>query len=189
MTEYKIVVVGSGSVGKSALTIQLVSNVFVEIYDPTVEDSYRRQVVIDEETCFLSILDTAGQDEFSAMRDTYMRNGEGFLLVYAINSLSSFKEIQSFRNHILRVKDADNVPMVLVGNKIDLESDRKVSTEEGKELAERFGCLLVESSAKTRVGVEDAFYGLVREIRKQLGKGGGKGGSSGKKRKWKCDIM
>ncbi|KAJ6245190.1 ras-like protein rasd [Anaeramoeba flamelloides] len=188
MTEYKIVVVGSGSVGKSALTIQLVSNVFVEIYDPTVEDSYRRQVVIDEETCFLSILDTAGQDEFSAMRDTYMRNGEGFLLVYAINSLSSFKEIQSFRNHILRVKDADSVPMVLVGNKIDLESDRKVSTEEGKELAERFGCLLVESSAKTRVGVEDAFYGLVREIRKKLGKGGG-GGSTGKKKKWKCDLM
>jgi GTPase KRas protein len=167
MTEYKLVIVGGGGVGKSALTIQLIQNHFIDEYDPTIEDSYRKQVTIDEETCLLDILDTAGQEEYSAMRDQYMRTGQGFALVYAITSRSSFDEISSFRDQILRVKDKDKVPMVLVGNKCDLESERQVTTSEGQELAKTFGCPFFESSAKTRVNVEESFYGLVREIRKQ----------------------
>ena len=76
----------AGGVGKSALTIQLIQNHFVDEYDPTIEDSYRKQVVIDGETCLLDILDTAGQEEYSAMRDQYMRTGEGFLIVFAVNN-------------------------------------------------------------------------------------------------------
>lgn len=120
MTEYKLVVVGAGGVGKSALTIQLIQNHFVDEYDPTIEDSYRKQVVIDGETCLLDILDTAGQEEYSAMRDQYMRTGEGFLLVFAVNSAKSFEDIGTYREQIKRVKDAEEVPMVLVGNKCDL---------------------------------------------------------------------
>merc|ERR1711991_711156 len=77
--EYKVCILGDGGVGKSALTIQFVQNHFIEEYDPTIEDSYRKQVTIDHETCLLDILDTAGQEEYSAMRDQYMRTGEGFL--------------------------------------------------------------------------------------------------------------
>ena len=73
MSEYKLVVVGGGGVGKSALTIRLIQNHFVDEYDPTIEDSYRKQVTIDEETCLLDILDTAGQEEYSAMRDQVWR--------------------------------------------------------------------------------------------------------------------
>merc|ERR1712233_53490 len=97
MTEYKLVVVGAGGVGKSALTIQLIQNHFIDEYDPTIEDSYRKQVSIANETCLLDILDTAGQEEYSAMRDQYMRTGQGFLCTYAIPSRSSFDEISSFR--------------------------------------------------------------------------------------------
>uniref|UniRef100_A0A4W5LYP3 HRas proto-onco, GTPase n=1 Tax=Hucho hucho TaxID=62062 RepID=A0A4W5LYP3_9TELE len=97
MTEYKLVVVGAGGVGKSALTIQLIQNHFVDEYDPTIEDSYRKQVVIDGETCLLDILDTAGQEEYSAMRDQYMRTGEGFLCVFAINNTKSFEDIHQYR--------------------------------------------------------------------------------------------
>lgn len=122
MTEYKLVVVGAGGVGKSALTIQLIQNHFVDEYDPTIEDSYRKQVVIDGETCLLDILDTAGQEEYSAMRDQYMRTGEGFLLVFAVNSAKSFEDIGTYREQIKRVKDAEEVPMVLVGNKCDLSA-------------------------------------------------------------------
>ncbi|CAG7818738.1 unnamed protein product [Allacma fusca] len=125
MTEYKLVVVGAGGVGKSALTIQLIQNHFVDEYDPTIEDSYRKQVVIDGETCLLDILDTAGQEEYSAMRDQYMRTGEGFLLVFAVNNSKSFEDISMYREQIKRVKDADDVPMVLVGNKCDLQTRTK----------------------------------------------------------------
>mmetsp|Transcript_66277 Transcript_66277/g.205215 ORF Transcript_66277/g.205215 Transcript_66277/m.205215 type:complete len:191 (+) Transcript_66277:39-611(+) len=182
MTEYKLVVVGDGGVGKSALTIQLIQNQFVKEYDPTIEDSYRKQVVIDEETCLLDILDTAGQEEFSAMRDQYMRTGQGFLLVYQITQMSSFEEIVKFRNQILRVKDADQVPMILVGNKADLEADRDVSTDEGKALAKSFDVPFLETSAKTRMNVEIAFFDVVREVRK-MRKGNSKAAASSGKKK------
>ena len=77
----------------------------------------------------LDVLDTAGQEEYSAMREQYMRTGEGFLLVYSITSRQSFDEILTFQQQILRVKDRDYFPMIVVGNKCDLGNEREVSTE------------------------------------------------------------
>ena len=100
--------------GKSALTIQLIQNHFVDEYDPTIEDLYRKQVVIDKETCLLDILDTAGQEECSAMRGQCMRTGEGFLLVFAVNNPKSFEDIARYREQMKRFKDAEEVPLVLL---------------------------------------------------------------------------
>lgn len=77
-------------------------------------------MVIDGETCQLDILDTAGQEEYSAMGDQYMRTGEGFLLVFAVDDAKSFAKVSHCREQIRRVKDSDDVPIVLVGNKCDL---------------------------------------------------------------------
>ncbi|KAK9767821.1 RAS1 protein [Basidiobolus ranarum] len=164
--EYKLVVVGGGGVGKSALTIQFIQSHFVDEYDPTIEDSYRKQCVIDDETAMLDVLDTAGQEEYNAMREQYMRTGEGFLLVYSITSRNSFEEISTFHQQILRVKDRDYFPIIVVANKSDLENERQVSTQEGRDLAKQFGCRFIETSAKQRINVDEAFYNIVREIRR-----------------------
>jgi GTPase KRas protein len=188
LREYKLVVVGGGGVGKSCLTIQLIQSHFVDEYDPTIEDSYRKQCVIDDEVALLDVLDTAGQEEYSAMREQYMRTGEGFLLVYSITSRQSFEEIMTFQQQILRVKDKDYFPITVVGNKCDLEGERQVSKQEGEALAKSFGCKFIETSAKSRINVDNAFFDIVREIRrynKQMagnfegGGGGGQGGNGG----------
>ena len=109
MREYKLVVLGSGGVGKSALTVQFVQSIFVEKYDPTIEDSYRKQVEIDGQQCMLEILDTAGTEQFTAMRDMYMKKGEGFALVYSITSQATFADLNELREQITRVKDSPKV--------------------------------------------------------------------------------
>jgi len=167
---YKLVLVGVGGVGKSCLTIQYISQKFVDDYDPTLEDSYRKQVAIDSEECILDIFDTAGQEDFSAVRDQYMRTGDGFLCVYSITLQASFDEAINLHEHILRVKDVESVPFVLVGNKCDLEEDREVSTDKGQNLANDLKCPFLEASAKTRTNVVESFEALVREIKKARGK-------------------
>jgi GTPase KRas len=95
-----------------------------------------------------------------------MRNGEGFLLMYNITSRSSFEEIFDFHENILRAKDSSQVPIVIVGNKCDLEFQREVGRNEGRETAEKLGCRFMETSAKMSINVDEAFATIVREIRR-----------------------
>ncbi|XP_045652494.1 ras-related protein R-Ras2 isoform X4 [Ursus americanus] len=196
--KYRLVVVGGGGVGKSALTIQFIQSYFVTDYDPTIEDSYTKQCVIDDRAARLDttkstrtdeedseticcemfvsgvenkavrgeFLDTAGQEEFGAMREQYMRTGEGFLLVFSVTDRGSFEEIYKFQRQILRVKDRDEFPMILIGNKADLDHQRQVTQEEGQQLARQLKVTYMEASAKIRMNVDQAFHELVRVIRK-----------------------
>ena len=142
-------------------------NSFVETYDPTIEDSYRKQVVLDDAPALLEVLDTAGQEEYTALRDQWIREGEGFLLVYSIASRSTFDRIEKFRNLINRVKENDQIPFMLVGNKCDKVYEREVSLAEGQIMAKKLQCNMIETSAKTCVNVEKAFFDVVRDIRRQ----------------------
>ncbi|KAG8962358.1 Ras GTPase [Tulasnella sp. 425] len=166
LREYKLGVVGPSGVGKSPLVIQFIQSHFVDEYEPTIEDSYRKQCVIDEEVALLDVLDTTGLEEYGALREQWMRTGEGFLLVYSITSRNSFEELSTFYQQILRVKDKDSFPVIVIGNKCDLEYERQVGMNEGRDFAKRFGCQFLETSAKQRIRVDDAFIQLVREIRK-----------------------
>ncbi|BGP45671.1 RAS2 protein [Rhodotorula kratochvilovae] len=184
----KLVVLGDGGVGKTALTLRLALNYFVETYDPTIEDSYRKHAIIDGQPYMLEILDTAGQEEYTALRDQWIREGEGFLIVYSTTSRASFDRIERFRHQIARVKDSDSVPVVLVGNKIDRVHEREVETRHGEELARRLGCAFIETSAKTRVNLEEAYFMAVRMIEAR------KGGSAAKpvkkpKKQRKCSLL
>ncbi|XP_076348792.1 ras-related protein M-Ras-like [Tachypleus tridentatus] len=165
---YILVVVGDGGVGKSALTIQFFQKLFVTDYDPTIEDSYIQHTEIDGEWCVLDVLDTAGQEEFSAMREQYMRKGDGFLLVYSVTDNQSYENIHNFHTQILRVKDRDIYPMILVANKVDLVHLRVVSEEQGRELAALLKIPYIETSAKDPpLNVDAAFHDVVRIIRDQ----------------------
>ena len=128
---HKVIMVGSGGVGKSALTLQFMYDEFVEDYEPTKADSYRKNITLGGTECQIDILDTAGQEDYAAIRDNYFRSGEGFLCVFSITDRETFEASQEFRDQILRVKgreNADNskLPFILVGNKSDLD-DRTVS--------------------------------------------------------------
>jgi len=164
--KYKIVVVGGGGVGKSAITIQFIQSYFVTDYDPTIEDSYTKQCVIDDDVARLDILDTAGQEEFSAMREQYMRSGEGFLLVFSLTERQSFEEVYKFHKQVLRVKDRDEFPMLIVGNKADMDRQRQVSTADCEDMAKQLKTPFIECSAKNRMNVDQAFHELVRLIRR-----------------------
>lgn len=138
----------------------------------------------------LEVLDTAGQEEYTALRDQWIRDGEGFILVYSITSRSSFTRIRKFHSQIQRVKECSSAgspttagylpsqlssgvpmsgsaPVMLVGNKSDRVTDREVSTQEGSALAKDMGCQFVEASAKNCINVEKAFYDVVRSLRSQ----------------------
>lgn len=166
-SSYKLVILGGGAVGKSAITVRLVSNHFVQIYDPTIEDSYKTSLNVDGQIVSLDILDTAGQDEYSALRDQYMRYGDGYVIVYSITSTASFLEANQFREQLYRVLDKElneHIPIVLCGNKCDMNNERQVETEDAKKLAEDWGILFFETSAKNNVNIAESFVALINDI-------------------------
>ncbi|KAK6165423.1 hypothetical protein SNE40_022352 [Patella caerulea] len=162
---HKVIMVGSGGVGKSALTLQFMYDEFVEDYEPTKADSYRKKVILDGEEVQIDILDTAGQEDYAAIRDNYFRSGEGFLCVFSITEQESFQATADFREQILRVKNDENIPFLLVGNKMDLDNKRQVSSEEASRRSGEWKVNYVETSAKTRANVDKVFFDLMREIR------------------------
>ncbi|KAG0086246.1 hypothetical protein BGZ93_005649 [Podila epicladia] len=164
---HKVIMVGSGGVGKSALTLQFMYGDFVEEYDPTKADSYRKKITLDDHECQIDILDTAGQEEYAAIRDNYYRSGEGFLCVFSLCEHESFMHTLEFRDQISRVLDDDKIPFILVGNKADLAQLRKVSVEEAKARAAEWQCPYMETSAKTRHNVEQVYSALLRMIRER----------------------
>ncbi|KAK2754378.1 Ras- protein rsr1 [Arachnomyces sp. PD_36] len=154
--EYHIVVLGAA---------QFVQNVWIESYDPTIEDSYRKQIEVDGRQCILEILDTAGTEQFTAMRELYMKQGQGFLLVFSITSKSSLNELSELREQIVRIKEDENVPIVIVGNKSDLEEDRAVSRSRAFAVSQHWGnAPYYETSARRRANVNEVFIDLCRQI-------------------------
>ncbi|KAN0135541.1 ras protein [Lactarius tabidus] len=162
MDSWRVAVLGDGGVGKTALAVQFTLNCFT--YDPTIEDAYRKQLVVDNRMCFVEVIDTAGQEEYATLRDQWVREGQGFILVYSIASRATFERLDVFRQSMLRVKRQKPIFM-LVGNKADKQFEREVTREEGMQLAKEFGCEFLETSAKTALNVERLFTNLVRNLR------------------------
>ncbi|KAG2353405.1 small GTPase superfamily [Suillus spraguei] len=164
MDNWRIVMLGDGGVGKTALAIQFSCNCFVQSYDPTIEDSYRKQLIVDNKRSCIEIIDTAGQEEYANLRDQWVREGQGFILVYSITARSSFERLEIFLQSLVKVKRQKPI-FILVANKCDVTHEREVSYKEGIALAQTFGCKFLETSARTAYNVELLFTKLVQDLR------------------------
>ena len=110
-------------------------------------------------------LDTAGTEQFTAMRELYMKQGQGFLLVFSITNMNSFYELAELREQIIRIKEDEDIPLVVVGNKSDMEDDRAVPRARAFQLAQSWGQKpYFETSARRRTNVDEVFINLCRQI-------------------------
>ncbi|KAJ7793703.1 ras protein [Mycena olivaceomarginata] len=147
----------------------------VQTHDPTLEDGYHKRFIVDNRMCFVDLFDTyQGQDEYVAVREHWIREGQGFILVYSIASRSTFNRLEAFHQSMQRLKQGDPIFILLLrmrdwsistGNKSDNAFEREVSKDEGAALARRFGCKFIETSTKTAQNVERVFTNLVRALR------------------------
>ncbi len=160
---HKIVIGGAGGVGCTAIIKHFVENIFPIEYDPTIEDAYRKHIMLDGFKTELDLLDTAGQEEYRALRDQYMRYYTGFIVVYAVCSRSSFDDVTEWVEQVRRVKDTKDVPIIIAANKIDLA--REVTRQEGEQLAADLGVDYFELTATNRDACEELYYRAARLTR------------------------
>lgn len=160
----KLVVVGDGGVGKSALTIAFVTGNFVEEYDPTIADDYRKQIKVDDRTVLLNIWDTVGQAEHDKARRESYPGTHLFLVCFDVANRDSFANARTKWQPEL-AQYAPGVPFVVVGCKLDLRDEGRaaVGTHEAVALAEKLGAASYhECSAKTQTGVKLVFDNAIR---------------------------
>jgi len=168
---YKIALLGVGGVGKSCITLKYIKGCVTEVYDPSIEDAFRHQVICDDIPCILEVLDTAGQEEYRCIAQQWVKKKHGFVLAYSLIDNVSFANLQGFYNLIAdeyenRQEYPDGMPpIVLVGNKLDLERHREVSVASGQALAEKWNAKFFETSAKTSENIDKAFQTLIRMMR------------------------
>ncbi|KAF9790352.1 P-loop containing nucleoside triphosphate hydrolase protein [Thelephora terrestris] len=166
MHRHKVVVFGAGGVGKSALITRFVKGNFLSNYDPTIEEVYECTSQIDGTTFSLEILDTAGADQFCAPQERYIKSAHGFILVFSLTQETSLREIEDLRQRIYHLRgDNRPIPLVVVGTKLDLTTEREVPQELIRRYAVRWGVPFYETSAKRNWNVRPSFEDLVRQMR------------------------
>ena len=160
----KLAILGKTLVGKSALTYRFICDKFPTEHDTTVEDQYRINITIDDKKCDLEILDTAGQDDYQTMLDTWIEFGNCYLLVYSIDDLESFNSLKKKYERICQIKNNENFSVVIVGNKCDLpESERKVQKTEAENYCKSICVEFMETSALNKINVKEAFTAVVHD--------------------------
>ena len=159
-----VVLLGGPGVGKSALTLRLINENFVKDYDPTIEDKYKKEIILDDEVIDLRIVDTAGNDDFKILIDNWITEGDGFLLTFAINDAESLKKLETKKMRIHKIKDTYKVPIILVGTKSDLKNERTVTVEEAEELAKKWNIEYIETSAKLKERSEEPFLKIIKAV-------------------------
>lgn len=155
----KIVIMGDGGTGKSCITVNFIQKVFVDKYDPTIEDSYRKSVNIEGSEYIVEILDTAGSEQFSTMRDVYIRGSDGVIVVFSLTSMSSVYALDEI--FIAIENNSPDIPIVLAANKCDLVHDITVPYNMCKAISKKFDTPHIRTSAKTSEGILEVFNTII----------------------------
>ncbi len=166
--DVKIVMLGQGGVGKTSLVRRFVQNTFSQNYQQTIGSNFLlKKLELDKNTRMLMQLwDLSGQDSFRAVRSQYFLFSRGAILVFDLTRTSTLYELDKWYDDL--IKRAGRIPLVVIGNKSDLEEQIEVDTYEAKSIAEKYQASYVETSALTGAGVEDTFRDLALQIIQQI---------------------
>ncbi|KAH9261289.1 hypothetical protein BASA81_000993 [Batrachochytrium salamandrivorans] len=202
-SSFNVSVLGTGGVGKSAITLRFVRDTFFQDWDPTIEDAYKKTVSVDGQVCVLDVLDTAGQDDFESLRPSWMIGKDGYVFVFSLDQPESLIELGPFFELHAQLNEGRRVPIVLCGNKKDLalvggepamerqQRSREMARQKAKELGAKF----IETSAYSGDNVQEVFEVFVKEALGMRRGGGtnGTGGHGGAKARfggrWACVVM
>lgn len=166
MKRRKVLMLGAPETGKSAILMRFKENVFLEVYEPTIQNSTKKFIPFRNEYVELEINDLDGQTEYTIFSQNKFSFGiNGYLLVYSVNNRQSFELMKTINTKLNSVV-GKKCPKVLIGNKNDFHNEREVTFNEGKEFANSINCPFLETSAKTNDNIEKAFLTLLIEINK-----------------------
>ena len=162
---YKILLLGDSTVGKTCFLLRYTDDTFLDLHMATIGLDYRLKTMIldDHKIVKVQLWDTAGQDKFRAITRNYYKGARGIILIYDVTNTKSYENIKKWINEI-KEEISENVTIILIGNKIDNEAERKISKEQGEKLANDFHVQFFETSAKTGEGINESVFYLVQKI-------------------------
>ena len=169
-TVYKVLLLGDTTVGKTCFLMKYTDKTFQDIHMATIGLDYRLKTMKLKggKNIKLQIWDTAGQDRFRAITKNYYKGSHGIILIYDVTNLQTFENVKTWVNQI-QEEASTNVVIYIAANKIDMETERKVTKEEGENLAQELGFPFVETSAKSGININETFEDLVERIDKVFG--------------------
>ena len=161
---FKIILIGDASVGKTKIIDKYISNEFTENSNATLGvEMYSKELQINQDKITAQIWDTAGQEKYASLTSSYYKSAKGAFVIYDITEKSSLNKAEKFVQD-LRNESDKNIFIILVGNKKDLEEGRKITKEEGKNVAQKLNLGFAEVSAKTGEGIGDVFKNMINEV-------------------------
>ena len=167
----KIVIIGDAGVGKTSMIQQFVNRKFDKRYEETIGVEFQvKTFKINDTITKIEIWDTAGSERFASITKNYYRGAQGVLIVYDVTNKSSFDKVESWYNEIKNCTNQDEIAILLIGNKCDLDDLRTISNNMLVNLGKNLGIGVMETSAKEFVNINEAFYLLIKEIYSKISK-------------------
>lgn len=163
--EYKIAVIGSRGVGKSSICLQFARNQFLKSKKSLLFNYYRKQVALDGEHTTIHVLDTNGNEKNTV---DFISQAHGFLIIFDLTRPNTLSEVDNFYQLVRKLKNCFTFPLVLVGNKVDLNDIKQISNENALRVALKLKCQYYEVSAKTKFNIDLIFIECIRRIKRQF---------------------